>query len=145
MKKEKEKASTMWGKGAIENFLLQERKSTKWVHKRSWSKPTLTAEQVGSELWWAVTTEKSRRGEPFAGWDLHPVEFKPAGDVLNQTSEHLKINIFISKRPSEKVRSDPCSSYHRHYFSFCVNLIFTYDCEKQMELRKVFSVKFMTP
>jgi len=29
------------------------------------------------------------------------VEFKPAGDVLNQTSEHLNIHISISKTLSE--------------------------------------------
>lgn len=93
----------------------KERESTKWGHKR---KKRVRASQLwqlsmGSELWWAVTAEKSRRGELFAGWDLHPVEFKPAGEVLNQTSQHLKIHISISKRPFDKVRSDlsPCSSY----------------------------------
>lgn len=126
----------------------KERESTKWGHKR---KKRVRASQLwqlsmGSELWWAVTAEKSRRGELFAGWDLHPVEFKPAGEVLNQTSQHLKIHISISKRPFDKVRSDlsPCSSCDRHIF-LSVNLIFRYKCEKQMELRKVFSVKFMTP
>jgi len=66
------------------------------------------------------------------------VEFKPAGDVLNQTSEHQKIHISISKRFLRTIEPLQLASHN------CVslNLKLGYGFEK---MRKIFTVQCMAP